>query len=65
MNNEELDARRNDLRLQAATHQKRLQELREEMQRIQAVLNAVDGALLDCDYWAAKLAETEDEIDET
>jgi len=39
--------------------EKRLSELRRELERVQANGNALLGAIQDCEYWLAKLKEKE------
>lgn len=43
--------------------QARIKDLQEQAQQMQANLNAIQGAIVDCQYWLAKMKEKPSEED--
>ena len=51
MNIEAIEQRKEVLKTQMSDARKKLDDLQRQSNQTQALVNAIEGALLDCDYW--------------
>ena len=55
MNIESIEQRKEVLKTQMSDARKKLDDLQRQSNQTQALVNAIEGALLDCDYWQDQL----------